>query len=1780
MDDGALDPTVLDMISMKDQLFAVYMDTGDIELLESVITLNNEVLEEIPKDHPHRARHLTGLVMCWDHKYRKTEVLSDLHQVILYAEEALEETPSIHPSRAYYLDNLSNSLNTRYLRTGFMDDLNQAISYGEEALAATPQQEHVDRAIILNCLYTKFHSRFDRTGLLADLHKVIIHAKELMEATLRDRRIAIWANLGRILGGARSDLEQAISSAKQTLTGMPDGHPGRAPILSNLSTNLYLKYQRTEAMDEIQQAISYAKQARTATPLNHPERASRVDNLKTLLDWRHRLDGTMYELGIMADEDALAAMPRGHPKRADRLSDLATKLHWRYEKTKDLDDLRRANSYDEEVLATIPEDERAGRLSGLKNRLDPRYQEAISYAKVVLEAMSQTHPERSPLLGSLGGTLFSRYQRIGDIDDLKQAISCFGEALKFQSSDRTGQLSDLSNLWYTLYMRTEAMDDLKQSTMYAEEALEGIPQDHPHRSLLLNNQALRSHHKYNITKAIDDHQQAIFYAKKALTTTPQESPLRADLLANLANILGSKYDQTHDMDDLKQAIPYAREALAAIPQNHPGRISHLNRLAMQLHWRYERTATIEDLIQAISYYEEALVLVREDGLYRADCLSGLARGLFSRYQRIGDVDDVNRAVSYCGEAIETTPPGDPKRGTFLVMLAKGFDNKYRWAGAIDDLRQSILYGEEALLEIPLGDRVRAPLLFVLSRTLDSIYKEVGAIEDLQQAVSYAKEALEETPQDDPELPERLEQSKDLESRYKGIGTVSELQRAISRDKEALADTPKTHPDRNRLVQSLVSNMELMQQQTRVVENLEQFILYSSERLAAIPQDNPHRFGYSNDLATLFLLKYNQTEAMEDLQRAIFYTGEALAGTQLTQDHCGRSLFLKSQAIHLYHRYERTKDMDDLQQAISYAEEILDTAPPNHPHRVSCLDILANCFRSRYERTGDMSDVNREILLREEVLTATPSGPGPDRFRRLRGLSEGLSIRFERTGAMDDLNRAIWLAEEGIEVPQASHYNLMSRLLSWRFEQIGDSIDLDQAIEYAWRALEGTPEETSEYERAGYLTNLANRLHKKYDRDQDLDGLEYTISICEQALDSVPEEHPDRVGHLQNMAVQYGLLYRKTGSVDALEKAVLYCEQGLARIPQGRPDRGPHLLNLSSFLGQRYNEAGPIDDLQRAILYAEEASEAFPLNHPGRDIALLTVGPNYLERYRKTGSPEDFTKSMFAFKKAWNCSTLRPALRIMAAQEAAKALFFHPGGVEESSSLLEGAVLLLPKVSPRSLERFDMMYMLVNLHGVAAEAASSALEAGRTAYDAMKLLELGRGIMISFAIDYRGDLPDLKETNSKLFNKFDNLRVEIDIPLGELMAAHHKGRELEALRRRREAVDEMEDIIAEIRKLPGHEGFQLPLSPGGLMSMAKDGPIVTFSSSIFRSDAIIITSSKITSIPLPKLVFSEVNDRLGDGAIAKLTSGTFRTYSSRNKKLREFLFWLWDVAVGPVIHELKFTAKPEADAADLPHIWWIGVGLLGVAPFHAAGDYSPGADPLQNTLSYAVSSYTPTIRALSYAREKDLTILNGGRDARLLLITMSTTPGGVDLPDVEEEVMGILEVTEGSVVATRLMQPSAMQVFEQFDSYGVMHFACHGISEDKNPSGSHLVLVQNGEANKLTVERISRRNTRTAQLAYLSACSTAESTPTELSDECLHIASGFQLAGFSHVLAAMWPSESRVCREVSTEFYRLLFNGKGEGHRKVGTAFHEAVKKVQEKYRRSPLKWAPFIHMGA
>lgn len=197
--------------------------------------------------------------------------------------------------------------------------------------------------------------------------------------------------------------------------------------------------------------------------------------------------------------------------------------------------------------------------------------------------------------------------------------------------------------------------------------------------------------------------------------------------------------------------------------------------------------------------------------------------------------------------------------------------------------------------------------------------------------------------------------------------------------------------------------------------------------------------------------------------------------------------------------------------------------------------------------------------------------------------------------------------------------------------------------------------------------------------------------------------------------------------------------------------------------------------------------------------------------------------------------------------------------------------------------------------------------------------------------------------------------------------------------------------------------------------------------------------------------------------------------------------------------------------------------------------------------------------------------------------MPTTPGNRPLKNAALEAKSIVAVVDGRTITTQLDHPSIDEVLKRLNTTHAIHFACHGVSKAASPSDSHLLLRKDNETvDELTVRAISQTNIRNGQIAYLSACSTADNPSKKLMDESIHIASAFQLAGFSHVLATLWESNDRACRQVAEDFYRSLFDGQvvGGDHRKVSISFHHAVKRLRDQNRKQPLLWASFIHTGA
>ncbi|MYX40196.1 hypothetical protein GTW59_03695, partial [Streptomyces sp. SID89] len=66
---------------------------------------------------------------------------------------------------------------------------------------------------------------------------------------------------------------------------------------------------------------------------------------------------------------------------------------------------------------------------------------------------------------------------------------------------------------------------------------------------------------------------------------------------------------------------------------------------------------------------------------------------------------------------------------------------------------------------------------------------------------------------------------------------------------------------------------------------------------------------------------------------------------------------------------------------------------------------------------------------------------------------------------------------------------------------------------------------------------------------------------------------------------------------------------------------------------------------------------------------------------------------------------------------------------------------------------------------------------------------------------------------------------------------------------------------------------------------------------------------------------------------------------------------------PVLERLGLLDAPAGE--EWPRLWWSPGGALAALPLHAAGHH----DGRRSVLDRVVSSYTPTVRALAYARAR-------------------------------------------------------------------------------------------------------------------------------------------------------------------------------------------------------------------
>jgi tetratricopeptide (TPR) repeat protein len=880
------------------------------------------------------------------------------------------------------------------------------------------------------------------------------------------------------------------------------------------------------------------------------------------------------------------------------------------------------------------------------------------------------------------------------------------------------------------------------------------------------------------------------------------------------------------------------------------------------------------------------------------------------------------------------------------------------------------------------------------------------------------------------------------------------------------------------------------------------------------------------------------------------------------------------------------------------------APADHPYRLEYLSNLGIALRTRFERAGAAGDLDAAIDYLREAAQAAPAGH-PDRAGYLTNLGSVLWARFERAGAAGDLDAAIEAARQAVQAAPVGHpdraeyLSNLGAMLRARFERDGAAGDLDAAIEAGHQAVQAAP--AGHHDRARSLSDLGAALRARFGRAGVAGDLDAAIEAGQQAVQATLADDPYRAEYLTNLGIARWARFERAGAAGDLDAAIDYLREAVQATPTNHPS-ARRLLDLTAVLATRFERFGAVGDLDAAIAAGRQAVQAAPAGHPYRAECLANLGAVLRTRFERFGAAEDGDAAFQRYAEAAGVDAAPASVRIGTGRVAASlAARTDPA---RAASLLEAAVLLLPEVAPRLLERGDQQYALGRFVGLAADAAALALSdpavpTARRPARALRLLEAARGVMLSQALSTRGDLSELRQRHPDLAARFVELRDWLDRPsaaVGPDLAGRPGDRAADALehviRDRRHANAEFTELLARIRGLEGFGTFALPPSAGHLEAQAEQGPVVVFNVSAHRSDAILLTSGGITSQPLPGLDQANVIDQIDVcrqalDTIATATSPLDRVAAQTT--LRQVLAWLWDNATGPLLDALGFR-EPPAPGQPWPRLWWVPGGLLSLLPVHAAGHHTSPPDSGHRTvMDRVISSYTPTVGALTHARTARP---GAARDAAMqsLIVAMPATPdlpGGGRLAHVPAEV-ALAEarlprptvLTESTAATPTRRLPTKAAVLEHLPGCAIAHFACHGYTDPADPSQSRL-LLHDHRRDPLTVAALAPVALDHAQLAYLSACGTARTSDIRLLDEAIHLTSAFQLAGFPSVIGTQWEIDDAIAVDIADTFYTALTSPDGTldpSH--AARALHHATRTLRDQQPATPYLWASHIHAGA
>lgn len=400
-------------------------------------------------------------------------------------------------------------------------------------------------------------------------------------------------------------------------------------------------------------------------------------------------------------------------------------------------------------------------------------------------------------------------------------------------------------------------------------------------------------------------------------------------------------------------------------------------------------------------------------------------------------------------------------------------------------------------------------------------------------------------------------------------------------------------------------------------------------------------------------------------------------------------------------------------------------------------------------------------------------------------------------------------------------------------------------------------------------------------------------------------------------------------------------------------------------------------------------------------------------------------------------------------------------------------------------------------------------------------------------------------------------------------------ELEAerarLRREREAFDAA--LHAAHPELAARHHQPPPLAPGDLAGLLPDGAaLVEYAVLPDRTHLFVVAPPVTGGDPAVDVFKIEVPQ----AELERLVGDFRQRLAGRNLDFRAGARRLHDLLLGPAREALAgrrtLAVVPDGPLWELPFQALAPSERTFLAEERAVF-YAPSAGVLAAASRLAGERRRrPAERAL-FAVGNPLVAAATAEQVRSAHRGVTLGP----LPDAEAEVAALagLYGAERSTVVTGAAAAEA-RIKVEAGRHRVLHFATHGILDDREPLYSNLVVAPGGDgAEDGLVEAWElMRLDLDADLVVLSACQTARGR-VGAGEGMIGLAWALLVAGSPATIASQWEVDSAATSRLMVELHRRLLAGspKAQALREASLALMK-----DERYRH-PFYWAGFVLVG-